>query len=41
VDGQTWRQVADAMGGTVGARKKQFQRGLDEIAQELGIDDDQ
>jgi len=39
VDGQTWEQVANAMGGTVGARKKQFQRGIDEIARELGIDD--
>jgi hypothetical protein len=39
VNGQTWEQVASAMGGTVGARKKQFQRGIDEIARELGIDD--
>jgi hypothetical protein len=39
VSGQTWEQIASAMGGTVAARKKQFQRGLDVIARGLGIDD--
>jgi RNA polymerase sigma-70 factor (ECF subfamily) len=40
VEGQTWEEVANSMGGTVDARKKQFHRGLDEIARELGIDDE-
>ena len=39
VAGQTWEQVATAMGGTVAARKKQFHRGIGEIARALGIDD--
>jgi RNA polymerase sigma-70 factor (ECF subfamily) len=37
--GQTWVQVAAAMGGTSAARRKQFERGLDEIAQRLGIEE--
>jgi RNA polymerase sigma-70 factor (ECF subfamily) len=35
---QSWAQVAAAIGGTAGARRKQFERGMDEIAHRLGID---
>jgi RNA polymerase sigma factor (sigma-70 family) len=38
LEGQTWAQVADAIGGTAGARRMQFERGLNEIAEQLGID---
>jgi RNA polymerase sigma-70 factor (ECF subfamily) len=38
LDGQSWAQVAEAIGGTAGARRMQFERGLDEIAEQLGID---
>jgi RNA polymerase sigma-70 factor (ECF subfamily) len=38
LEGQSWAQVAAAIGGTAGGRRKQFERGLDEIAQRLGID---
>ena len=37
LDGQSWAQVASELGGTAGARRKQFERGLDEIALRLGI----
>jgi hypothetical protein len=40
LDGESWDQVASAMGGTTEARRKQYQRGLDSIARVLGIDDD-
>jgi RNA polymerase sigma-70 factor (ECF subfamily) len=39
LEGQSWAQVAAGMGGKAGARMKQFSRGLDEIAQRLGIDE--
>jgi RNA polymerase sigma-70 factor (ECF subfamily) len=39
LEGQSWAQIAAGMGGTVGARKKQFARGIDEIARQLGIDE--
>ncbi len=39
LDGQSWAQVAEAIGGTAGARRMQFDRGLDEIAERLGIDE--
>jgi RNA polymerase sigma-70 factor (ECF subfamily) len=39
LDGQSWAQVAAALGGTPAARRKQFERGLDEIAERLGIDE--
>lgn len=38
LEGQTWARIAAEMGGTVAARKKQFARGLDEVARRLGID---
>jgi DNA-directed RNA polymerase specialized sigma24 family protein len=38
LDGQSWTQVAAALGGTAGARRKQFERGLNEIAERLGVD---
>lgn len=37
--GQTWAQIAAGIGGTASARRKQFERGLDRIAQLLEIDD--
>jgi hypothetical protein len=40
IDGQSWDQVASAMGGSAEARRKEYQRGLDVIANLLGIDDD-
>lgn len=40
LDGQSWEQVAMEIGGTAGARRKQFERGLDEIAERLGIDEE-
>jgi hypothetical protein len=39
LEGQSWTQVATAIGGTAGGRRKQFERGLDEIAARLGIDE--
>jgi RNA polymerase sigma-70 factor (ECF subfamily) len=39
LEGQTWEQVAAGIGGTAGARKKQFERGLDKVALRLGIDE--
>jgi hypothetical protein len=38
LEGQTWTRIAVEMGGTAAARKKQFARGLDEVARRLGID---
>ena len=38
LEGQTWTDIAAEMGGTVAARKKQFARGLDEVARRLGIE---
>jgi RNA polymerase sigma-70 factor (ECF subfamily) len=40
VNGDTWDQVASELGGTAESRRKQFQRGMDEIAHLLGIDDE-
>jgi RNA polymerase sigma-70 factor (ECF subfamily) len=37
--GQSWAEVATGIGGTAGARRKQFERGLDAVAQQLGIDE--
>ncbi len=39
LDGESWDQVASAMGGTAEARRKQYQRGLDSDARLLGIDE--
>jgi RNA polymerase sigma-70 factor (ECF subfamily) len=40
LNGETWDVVASKMGGTGESRRKQYQRGMDEIARVLGIDDD-
>jgi RNA polymerase sigma-70 factor (ECF subfamily) len=37
LEGQTWIQVAAALGGTAGGRRKQFERGLALIAEQLGL----
>jgi hypothetical protein len=39
LDGESWTQVAAALGGTADARRKQFERGLYEIAERLGVDE--
>jgi RNA polymerase sigma-70 factor (ECF subfamily) len=39
LEGQKWAEIAAGIGGTPAARKKQFQRGLNEIAKQLGIDE--
>jgi DNA-directed RNA polymerase specialized sigma24 family protein len=39
LEGESWEQIANEIGGTAGARRKQFERGLDEIAARLGIDE--
>jgi hypothetical protein len=39
LDGESWTQVAAALGGTADARRKQFERGLNEIAERLGVDE--
>jgi RNA polymerase sigma-70 factor (ECF subfamily) len=38
-EGQSWAEIAQALGGTAGARRKQFERGLNQIAGRLGIDE--
>jgi len=38
--GQTWDEVASALGGTRDGRRKQFERAIDRIVQVLGIDGD-
>lgn len=40
LDGQSWSEIAAAMGGTAGSRRMQFKRGVNIIAQTLGIDDE-
>jgi RNA polymerase sigma-70 factor (ECF subfamily) len=40
LNGETWDRIALKMGGTGESRRKQYQRGMDEIARVLGIDDD-
>jgi RNA polymerase sigma-70 factor (ECF subfamily) len=37
--GQSWEEVARAMGGTAEARRKQFDRAVDRVSQELGLDE--
>jgi RNA polymerase sigma-70 factor (ECF subfamily) len=39
LEGQSWDQVARAIGGTAGARRMQFERGLNEIAEQIGIEE--
>ena len=36
--GQGWPEVADALGGSAEARRKQLARALDRVARELGLD---
>jgi RNA polymerase sigma-70 factor (ECF subfamily) len=38
VQGQDWAAIADALGGTASARRKQLSRALARVAQELGLD---
>jgi RNA polymerase sigma-70 factor (ECF subfamily) len=37
--GQSWEDVAAALGGTAGARRKQLARALDRVARELGLEE--
>ena len=39
--GRGWPEIADLMGGTPDARRKQFDRALDRVTVRLGIDEDQ
>jgi RNA polymerase sigma-70 factor (ECF subfamily) len=38
--GRSWAEVAEQMGGTAEARRKQFDRALDRVTIRLGIDED-
>jgi RNA polymerase sigma-70 factor (ECF subfamily) len=38
VQGVEWAEVAQRLGGTAGARRKQFARALDRVSRELGLD---
>jgi hypothetical protein len=40
INGETWDEVARKLGGTAESRRKQYHRGMDEIAKLLGIDGD-
>ena len=37
--GREWTEVAEEMGGTAQARRKQLQRALDRVAKDLGLDE--
>jgi RNA polymerase sigma factor (sigma-70 family) len=37
--GLTWEEIADSLGGTADARRKQMARALDEIIHKLGLDE--
>jgi len=37
--GFSWEEIADSLGGTAEARRKQMARAIDEIVQKLGLDD--
>jgi RNA polymerase sigma-70 factor (ECF subfamily) len=39
LNGESWDVIASKMGGTGDSRRKQYQRGMDEVARSLGIDD--
>jgi DNA-directed RNA polymerase specialized sigma24 family protein len=38
--GRAWKEIAAELGGTAGARRKQFERAVDRVARELGLDED-
>ncbi len=38
--GHTWPQIADAVGGQAQARRRQLERALDRVSQQLGLEDD-
>jgi hypothetical protein len=38
--GHTWPEVAERLGGTAEARRKQFGRTLDRVSARLGLDED-
>jgi RNA polymerase sigma-70 factor (ECF subfamily) len=37
--GKTWAEIADELGGTAQARRKQLARAIDRVAPDLGLDD--
>jgi RNA polymerase sigma-70 factor (ECF subfamily) len=39
-EGRSWREVADACGGTAEGARKTHQRALDRVCKELGLDED-
>ncbi len=39
--GYQWSEVAQLMGGTAQARRKQLERAIDRVSRELGLDDDE
>ena len=38
IGGETWPEIASALGGTAEARRKQYERGIEVVVQSLGID---
>jgi DNA-directed RNA polymerase specialized sigma24 family protein len=39
--GQEWSEIAAALGGTADGRRKQLKRAIDDVAPELGLDDEE
>jgi RNA polymerase sigma-70 factor (ECF subfamily) len=40
VDGRSWAEVAEELGGSADARRVQFQRAVSRVSRELGLEDD-
>lgn len=38
-DGQSWPEIAEALGGTAGSRRKQLARALDRAIRDIGLED--